>query len=56
MENNSQIFNITPPNYKDDDKLKGTGKYQLFQENKSNKEWKGFNPQKIIGYEGEESK
>ena len=56
MENNSQIFNITPPNFKDEDKLKGNEKYSLFKENSQNKNWRGFTASKIICLESEESK
>ena len=50
MQNNSHIFNITPPNCKDDDKSKGIGKYQLFKENTVNKNWKGFTASKILKF------
>lgn len=48
MKNKSEIFNITPPNAKDEDKLKkGAGKYQLI--NKCiNPEWRGFKSSHIM--------
>jgi hypothetical protein len=42
IKNNSEIFNITPPNAKDEDKLKkGTQKYQLFSK-ADVPGWRGF--------------
>lgn len=56
MQNNSHIFNITPPNCKDDDKSKGIGKYQLFKENTVNKNWKGFTASKILNVNPQDQK
>lgn len=48
MKNKSEIFNITPPNAKDEDKLKkGTQKYQLIQKS-INPEWRGFKSSHIM--------
>ena len=48
MKNKSEIFNITPPNAKDEDKLKkGTQKYQLIQKC-INPEWRGFKSSHIM--------
>lgn len=49
LENKTEIFNVTPPNAKDEDKSKFMGKYRLLQENQFNKNWKGFTPSKIDG-------
>lgn len=50
MKNKAEIFNITPPNAKDEDKLnKGAGKYQLI--NKAiNPEWRGFKSSHITSH------
>jgi len=47
IKNKTEIFNVTPPNAKDEDKSKFQGKYRLLQQNQGNKEWKGFTPSKI---------
>lgn len=47
MKNNAEIFNVTPPNAKDEDKIKNSGKYKLLQKNQANLEWQGFTPSKI---------
>jgi hypothetical protein len=40
MENKSEIFNITPPNAKAEDKLKDSKKYKLYPE--VEQKWRGF--------------
>jgi len=47
MKNNAEIFNVTPPNAKDEDKVKNSGRYKLLQKNQANMEWQGFTPSKI---------
>lgn len=47
IKNNAELFNVTPPNAKDDDKSKHSGKYKLLQKNPANEEWRGFTPSKI---------
>ena len=51
MKNNADIFNVTPPNAKDEDKQKKSGKYKLLQKNQLNQEWQGFTPSKIEGFD-----
>jgi hypothetical protein len=48
MKNKSEIFNITPPNAKDEDKLKkGTQKYQLISKC-ADPGWRGFKSSHIM--------
>lgn len=47
MKTKPEIFNITPPNAKDEDKMKkGVQKYQLIQKD-HNPEWRGFKSSNI---------
>jgi len=38
---------VTPPNAKDEDNIKNSGRYKLLQKNQANMEWQGFTPSKI---------
>lgn len=47
MENKSEIFNITPPNAKADDKLKDSRKYKLYPEAEQQK-WRGYKNSSLV--------